>query len=52
MTTITCEHCDSEIDVAKDPKCIQDGGLDVICADCRKRAHDIWLSKLAESCDE
>jgi hypothetical protein len=42
MTTITCEHCDSEIDVAADPGCIQDGGMDVICKDCRERAWDSW----------
>ena len=40
--TLTCEHCGSEIDVAKDPGCIQDGGMDVICEACREHAWDNW----------
>ena len=43
--TLTCEHCDSEIDVALDPKCVvydPSGATDVICAECRKRSYDRW----------
>ena len=43
MTTLTCEHCESEIDVEKDPGCIQDGGLDVMCESCRELAYQRWL---------
>jgi hypothetical protein len=55
--TLTCDHCDSEIDVEKDPRCVvydPSGATDVICEACREfnRAHAIWLSKLTESCDE
>jgi len=39
MTTLTCEHCESEIDVAKDPRCIQQGGMDVMCERCRDLAY-------------
>lgn len=39
--TLTCEHCESEIDVEADPRCIQDGGMDVMCEGCRERA---WRS--------
>lgn len=46
--TLTCEHCDSEIDVAKDPRCIQRGGMDVICAACR----DAWLGRSIDEWDE
>jgi hypothetical protein len=41
MTTLTCDHCESEIDVEKDPKCVvydPSGATDVICAECRERA--------------
>ena len=44
--TLTCEHCESEIDVAKDPHCIQNGGMDVICAACRQREYEKWLIDL------
>jgi len=42
MTTITCEHCESEIDIEQDPHCIQDGGMDVMCAGCREQAWERW----------
>jgi hypothetical protein len=45
--TLTCEHCESEIDVAKDPHCVvydPSGTTDVICEECRERAFDRWMS--------
>ena len=42
MTTLTCDHCESEIDVAKDPKCVvydPSGATDVSCAECRERIY-------------
>ena len=42
MTTLTCEHCKSEIDVANDPRCVvydPSGHTDVICAECRELMH-------------
>lgn len=39
---ITCEHCEAEIDVAKDPRCVvydPSGSTDVICEACRERAY-------------
>ena len=36
---ITCEHCESEIDVEKDPRCVvyrPSGATDVMCEACRK----------------
>jgi hypothetical protein len=42
---ITCDHCDSEIDVAKDPCCVvydPSGATDVICEACREHAYDRW----------
>ena len=38
MTTLTCDHCESEIDVAKDPRCVvydPSGSTEVICEACR-----------------
>jgi hypothetical protein len=38
MTTLTCEHCESEIDVAKDPRCVvydPSGATSVVCKACR-----------------
>jgi len=46
--TLTCEHCDSEIDVEKDPKCVSydpSGATDVMCAECRARAYDEQVSE-------
>ena len=43
MTTLTCDHCDSEIDVAEDPKCLfyePSGATQVMCVGCRERAYD------------
>jgi hypothetical protein len=40
MITLTCEHCESEIDVALDPRCVvydPSGSTDVICEGCRER---------------
>ena len=42
MTTLTCEHCESEIDIAKDPRCVvydPSGATDVICEACRELAY-------------
>jgi hypothetical protein len=36
---ITCEHCDSEIDVAQDPRCVvydPSGATDVMCKKCKE----------------
>jgi hypothetical protein len=38
--TLTCEHCESEIDVFMDPHCVvydPSGATGVICADCRAK---------------
>ena len=46
MTTLTCEHCESEIDVAKDPKCVvydPSGATDVICEGCRAYAWEATM---------
>jgi hypothetical protein len=51
MTTVTCDHCDSEIDTAKDPNCViynPSGATDVYCAECR----DAWLGRSIEQWDE
>ena len=43
MTALTCEHCESEIDFAKDPRCViydPSGATDVMCEACRERAHN------------
>jgi hypothetical protein len=43
---ITCQHCESDIDVAKDPRCVvydPSGATDVICEGCRERAYDRWV---------
>jgi hypothetical protein len=48
--TLTCEHCDSEIDAAKDPRCVvydPSGSTDVICEGCRERAFDRWQESIA-----
>lgn len=45
-TTITCEHCERDIDVATDPHCVQSMGQDVICEACRERAYDRWQESL------
>jgi hypothetical protein len=52
MKTLTCEHCESEIDVAKDPRCVvydPSGGTDVKCAECRKREWERWQASDQES---
>ncbi len=44
--TLTCEHCESEIDIAKDPGCViydPSGATDVVCEKCKRRAYDRWL---------
>jgi hypothetical protein len=43
--TLTCDHCESEIDTALDPRCVvydPSGSTDVICEGCRKAAFDRW----------
>jgi fermentation-respiration switch protein FrsA (DUF1100 family) len=43
--TLTCDTCESEIDVATDPRCVvydPSGATDVICEACRERAWDRW----------
>jgi len=43
--TLTCEHCESEIDVAKDPGCVvydPSGATDVKCESCRQREWESW----------
>ena len=48
MTTLTCDHCESEIDVEKDPKCVvyePSGHTEVMCKICRGLIHDRWLVK-------
>jgi hypothetical protein len=42
MPTLTCEHCEADIIVSDDPRCIQQGGMDVICEACRECAYDRW----------
>ena len=45
LTTLTCDHCESEIEVEKDPRCVvydPSGATDVICEACRERAWDRW----------
>ena len=45
MTTLTCDHCEAEIDVALDPRCVvydPSGATDVICEACRERAWRRW----------
>jgi hypothetical protein len=40
VTLITCQHCDADIDVAKDPRCVvydPSGSTDVICEGCREQ---------------
>lgn len=43
---ITCDHCDSEIDIAKDRRCVlwsyAGGRTEVMCESCRERAFDRW----------
>ena len=45
--TLTCDTCDSEIDTAKDPRCVMydpSGATDhVICEGCRRAAYDRWV---------
>jgi hypothetical protein len=40
--TLTCDYCESEIDVAKDPRCVvyspSSGATAVICAECQERS--------------
>ena len=45
--TLTCEHCDSEIDVAKEPHCVQRGGMGIICEACRQMAWERWNESMA-----
>ena len=43
--TLTCDTCESEIDVAKDPRCVvydPSGATDVKCAECRERSFWSW----------
>ena len=50
--TLTCEHSDSEIDIAKDPKFVvydPSGATDVMCESCRKCAWERWLASDQES---
>lgn len=45
MTTLTCDTCESEIDVAKDPRCVvydPSGSTDVICESCRDLISQRW----------
>jgi hypothetical protein len=45
--TLTCDHCESEIDFAKDPRCVvydPSGATDVICDSCRQIAWEQWRS--------
>jgi len=49
MTTITCDHCESEIDVEKDPRCViyePSGHTEVWCEACRERAYDRWNERI------
>jgi len=51
MTLITCQHCDSEIDVADDPRCVAydpSGATDVMCAECRLRAFNLGQERSFE----
>ena len=50
MTTLTCDHCESEIDVEIDPKCAMywNGSTDVMCAECRERAYQKWQESRLE----
>jgi hypothetical protein len=53
--TLTCEHCESEIDVAKDPRAVvydPSGATDIYCADCRERDFFRWLEDLPVSMGE
>ncbi len=43
--TLTCDHCDFEIDVNADPRCVvydPSGATDVICEACRKFIFERW----------
>jgi hypothetical protein len=50
MTRIlTCDTCESEIDIANDPRCVvydPSGATDVMCEVCRERAYDRWQESL------
>lgn len=59
MTAITCEHCESEIDVASDPRCVvydPSGATDVICEICRELAQSLmakeWPADLTQELRE
>jgi hypothetical protein len=48
---LTCEHCESEIDPAKDPRCVvydPSGATDVICEVCRERLWGRWAAEQFE----
>jgi len=46
MTTITCDHCESEIDIATDKNCVvydPSGITAVICKSCREGEFARWV---------
>ena len=52
MTTLTCEHCESEIDVAKDPNCVvygPSGSTEVNCESCRDFIYEQWKMRGREA---
>jgi hypothetical protein len=49
--TLNCDHCESEIDVALDPRCVvydPSGATDVICENCREGAYLRWLENVMD----
>ena len=53
--TLTCENCESEIDVAKDPRCVMasvTGHANVMCESCRQLAYDRWRVALGPHPDQ
>jgi len=49
MTNITCDHCESEVDIANDKNCViydPSGITAVMCEACRERAYDRWQEGL------
>lgn len=51
MTTLTCDHCDSEIDIATDKNCVvydPSGITAVICENCRMCAWERWQDSITD----
>ncbi len=51
-TTLTCEHCESEIDVAMDPRCVvydPSGATHVSCKGCREGTYLKWAEMMSDA---